>query len=86
MTRNSTERLDGEYDLESRIYAFSCSPSRSQHKSPKHLQMWYYADFKGGDVLFLRGHLYCCNRHMDESNGIRKSASLNLAHSFCCLQ
>ena len=32
-------------------------------------------------VVFLRDHLYCCNDHMDESNGIQKLASLNLAHA-----
>ena len=34
MTRNSTERLDGEYDLESRRSAFSSTSS--QHQVPTH--------------------------------------------------
>ena len=37
MARNSTERLGGEYNLESTGSAFPAHLSRSQHSSPKHL-------------------------------------------------
>ena len=40
MARNSTERLGGEYDLESRGSAFSCaSEKESIYQLPKHLQI-----------------------------------------------
>ena len=60
MARNSTERLGGEYDLESRGSSFSYTTvsSRSQQSPSEHLQMWYYAVLKG--VMFMRGPLYCC--------------------------
>ena len=51
MARNSTDRLGGEYDLKSRGSAFSCTPSRSQHSPSKHLQMWYFAGFRGNGVF-----------------------------------
>ena len=51
MARNSTERLGGEYDLESRASSFSCIPMQKLTQPPKRLQMWYYASFKGGGVF-----------------------------------
>ena len=48
MARNSTERLAGDYDLEPRGSAVSCTwPTRSQPAFHP-LQVWYYADFRGG--------------------------------------
>ena len=47
-----SEELGDKYGLESRGSAFSCSPSQQQkttHQLPKHLQMWYYAGFEGGN-------------------------------------
>ena len=82
MARNSTEQLGGDYDLESREFAFSCTSSSSQHTSPRHLQNVVLC-------LFLKGWgfcviMYCCNSDMAESNDIRKFTSLNLAHRCCC--
>ena len=88
MTKNSTERLGGKYDLESRRSAFSCTPEQeSTHQLPKHLQIWYYAGFK--EVLFLRITFTAvialqylafflmfsresCFCYLDESSGIRE--------------
>ena len=41
--------LGGEYDLEPRGSIFSCT--RSQHSPSEHLQMGYYAGFKGDGVF-----------------------------------
>ena len=53
MARNSTERLGGEYDLESRGFTFSVHQvsSRSQHSSSNHPKMWYYSGLKASGVL-----------------------------------
>ena len=83
MARNSTERLGGEYNLESRGSAFSCTPGVNT-ALPSICKCGITLVLKG--VVFLRDHLYCCNSYMDESNGIRKFAPLNLAHSCRYLQ
>ena len=60
---------------------FFLHTNRSQHNSPEHLQMWYYAGFKG--VVFLSGAVCCytvpdtqCRlynfSYTDKSSGIRK--------------
>ena len=59
--------------------------SRIQHvNSPSIYKYGIMLVLKG--VVFLRGHVYCCNSCMDESNGIRKFAFPNLAHSCRYLQ
>ena len=65
-----SEELGGKYGLESRGFTFSCTLSQQQettHQPLKHLQMLYYAGFKGGGGYSLRdfssavpsGHLVC---------------------------
>ena len=54
MTRNSTDQLGDEYDLESRGSSFPSTASQQQettHQLRKHLQIWYYAGFKVGGVF-----------------------------------
>ena len=57
MARNSTERLCGEYDLESRGSAFPRTPvrSRSQHSPSEHLQCSIILALRG--VVFLHDSL-----------------------------
>ena len=84
MARNSTERLGGVYDLESRGSAFSCTPEQeSTPQISKHLQIlsWF-----SRERCCLRDHLYGCNSYMNESNGIQKFLSLYLTHSCRYLQ
>ena len=50
MARNSTEELGGEYDLEPRGSTISCVRWHRVNSPSKHLQVWYYVDFKG--VMF----------------------------------
>ena len=60
MAKNSTERLGDKYDLESRRFAFFCTPEQeSTHQLPKHLQMGVMIVLKGEGVL--RDHLYYSN-------------------------
>ena len=49
------KRLGGEYDLEAKGSAFSCTPSAAGANTvtSEHLQMWYYAGLKGM-VFFTR--------------------------------
>ena len=47
MTRNSTERLGGDCDLEPGGYAVCCTLSTRSQPTFHHLQVWYYANFKG---------------------------------------
>ena len=53
MARNLTERLGGEYDLESRGSAFSCTskqePTKLSHA--KEYQMLCYAGFKVSGIF-----------------------------------
>ena len=51
MVRNSTERLGGDYDLEPRGSAVSCTLLTRSQPAFYHLQVWYHADFKG--MVFL---------------------------------
>ena len=60
MARNSTERFGGKYDLESRGSVFPAHLSRSPHRFPRHLQMWYYAGFEGGGTFCEITHLTYC--------------------------
>ena len=44
--------LGGEYDLESRGFAFSCTlEQESTHQLPKHLKMWYSGGFEGSGAF-----------------------------------
>ena len=52
--------LGGEFDLESRRSVFSRTPKQELTTSPKHLQIWYHADFKGGGVFYDITHLTYC--------------------------
>ena len=47
MARNSTERLGGDYDLEPRGSAVSCTSLTRSQPTFHHLQVWYCADFEG---------------------------------------
>ena len=61
MARNSMKRLGGEYDLESRGSAFSCTPSAAGANTALR------SIYKCGIMLVLKGWcflhdlLYCCN-------------------------
>ena len=58
MVRNATKRLGGEYDLESRGSAFSCTPTGAN--------LIFTSIYKCGimlvleRVVFFRDPLYCC--------------------------
>ena len=60
MARNSTEWRGGEYDLESRASAFSCTPPAAGANTvlPSIYKCGIMLVLKG--VVFLRGPLYCC--------------------------
>ena len=64
MARNSTERLGGDCDLESRGFTFSCTPPAGVHTTLPSI-------YKYGSMLVLRGvvfsydPLYCCSTVLD---------------------
>ena len=60
MAKNSIERLGGEYDLESRLPAFSAHLSRSQQiNSPNIYKCGIILVLEG--VVFFSDYLFCCN-------------------------
>ena len=58
MVKNYAERLGGDYDLEQRGSAVSCTSLTRSQPTFHHLQVRHYADFKG--VVFFIDPLYCC--------------------------
>ena len=97
MARDFTERLGGEYDLESRgtDFSYALSATGANTVLPSIYKCGVMLVLKG--VVLLRGTLYCCTVpniwvclflakcvcYTDESSVIRNEfASLNLAHSF----
>ena len=92
IARNSTERLGGEYDLESKGSVFSCTRSKNT-ALPSIYECGIMLILKG--AVFLLDPLYCCTLpdclfsrelyfcYTDKSSGgiQKKSASLNLAKS-----
>ena len=59
MVRNSTEQ-GAWWEVRSRVKRIRFFPaylSRNQHNSPKHIQMWHYAGFKGGGVFALFSYI-----------------------------
>ena len=46
MARNSTECFGGDFDLDPREFAVSCTSLTRSQPTFHHLQVWYYADFK----------------------------------------
>ena len=52
MARSSTERLGGDYNLEPRGSAVSCTSLTRSQPAFHHRQVWYYDDLKGA-VFFI---------------------------------